>query len=169
MSEMWVSDDGSYSQPPREESMRFMQFDTMIQILIVGLIVERFTEIIVDSKIAEPLRKAISKWAAVDPRYIDPDKPPPKSIVFKEYLSYFVKCGYCMSVWVSAACSTLFSVQMYQSESFYLMLLVNFVCSTLLYHGLANWIHVLFKRTQVGKVDVKDLKVTLEDMRDVSR
>lgn len=149
--------------------MRFMQFDTMIQIVIVGLIVERLTEIIVDSKIAEPLRKAISKWASVDPRFIDPEKPLPKSVVFKEYMSYFVKCGYCMSVWVAAAFSTLFPVLIYQSESAYFAMLVNFICSTLLYHGLANWIHVLFKRTQVGKVDVKDLKVTLEDTRNVSR
>jgi len=149
--------------------MRFMQFDTMIQIVIVGLIVERLTEIIVDSKIAEPFRKAISKWASVDPRFIDPEKPLPKSVVFKEYMSYFVKCGYCMSVWVAAAFSMLFPVLIYQSESAYLAMLVNFICSTLLYHGLANWIHVLFKRTQVGKVDVKDLKVTLEDTRNVSR
>jgi len=60
-------------------------------------------------------------------------------------------------------------VLIYQSESAYLAMSVNFICSTLLYHGLANWIHVLFKRTQVGKVDVKDLKVTLEDTRNVSR
>lgn len=169
MSAMRISDNGSYCQPPREKPMRFLQFDTIVQMLLVGLIVERLTEIIVDSKIAEPFRKAISKWASVDPRTIDPEKPLPKSVLFKEYLSYFVKCGYCMSVWVAAAFSLAFAVPIYQSDNFYWMLIVNFVCSTLLYHGLANWIHVLFKRTQVGKVDVKDLKVTLEDMRDVSR
>ena len=152
--------------------MHFMQFDTIGQLILIGLVVERLTEIIVESKIAEPIRKYISTWATIDPRFIDPEKPLPKSAVFKEYVSYFVKCGYCMSVWVGAALGIIFPFRFFDIESDARMIivftwLVNFMVTTMLYHGVANWLHVAFKRAQVGVVDVKDLKVSVEVNRDV--
>jgi hypothetical protein len=156
--------------------MHGLQFDTVIllQLLIIGFAVERLTEIVVESKIFEPFRKAVGQWATIDPRTIDPDKPLPRSAVIKEYVLYFVKCGYCMSVWVGAVASMAYPVSLYRHQITGTMLssavpfIVNFVTSTLLYHGVANWLHVAFKRLQVGVVDVKDIKVTVEDSRNVS-
>jgi hypothetical protein len=156
--------------------MHGLQFDTvtLLQLLIIGFAVERLTEIVVESKIFEPFRKAIGQWATIDPRTIDPDKPLPKSAVLKEYVSYFVKCGYCMSVWIGAAASLAYPVSLYRHQltdtilSNIVPFAVNFITSTLLYHGIANWLHVAFKRLQVGVVDVKDIKVTVEDSRNAS-
>jgi hypothetical protein len=142
--------------------MHFVQFDTVMMIAMLSLVVESITEIVVDSKIFEPLRAAIFRWSL-----IDPTKPIPRSAYFKEYIAYFIKCGYCFSVWVSAAVSLFFPVALFQFAWFgnFLDLVVQWACSVFVYHRLANWLHVWFKRSQVGIVDVKDLKVTVEDTR----
>lgn len=155
--------------------MYSLQFNTVIllQSVVIGFAVERLTEIIVESKIFEPFRKIIAQWATIDPRTIDPDKPLPKSAIFKEYVSYFVKCGYCMSVWVGAVASLVYPIPLCSQFSDELLsntisFIINSITSTLLYHGTANWLHVAFKRLQVGVVDVKDLKITVEDNRNAS-
>jgi len=156
--------------------MHFLQFDTIVQLVLIGFAVERMTEIIVESKIFEPIRSAIAKWATIDPTKIDPEKPLARGLVFRTYVSYFIKCGYCMSVWVGAAASIFYPFHLFTVDTTYgfetasklITFIVNFVTSVLLYHGAANWIHVLFKRLQVGVVDVKDIKIVVEDTRNVS-
>lgn len=143
--------------------MHGLQVDSIISILLMALVVERVTEIVVDSKIAEPIRSALFKWSL-----IDPTKPIKRSAYFKEYVAYFIKCGYCFSVWVGAAAALVLPISFFDNLQYsgVVAVILKWGLSALTYHGLANWIHVFFKRSQVGIVDVKDLKVTLEDNRD---
>jgi hypothetical protein len=168
MQAMSIASYDSYSVRQGKISMYLMQISTVVIVFALSLVVERITEIVTTSHIFQPLRQFIAKWAFIDPTQIDPDDQLTIGEQLKDYFAYFIKCGYCFSVWVAAATAFVFPVdfvvicQSWVGSDSYFAPFINWAITSLVYHGLSNWIHVWFKRSQVGIVDVKDVKVVLE-------
>ena len=76
--------------------------DKLFYLAILVIVTERATEIIVDSKLFEPIREGIKNRVYTDP-------PKPDSILqrAKIMLDYLVNCGYCVSGWVGGLVSAL--------------------------------------------------------------
>ena len=71
--------------------------ESLVSLLFLVIATERITELLVESKIFEPLRMMVKRWT------YDLDTPPSDSYYqqLKVMLSYLITCGYCVSVWVA--------------------------------------------------------------------
>lgn len=114
---------------------------------------ERATELVVSSKIFEPIRVRIKSWV------YQSDGPPPDTIFqhFKVMLDYLIHCGYCVSVWV-AGFFALFVDQYFESH------VTNWFVSMLFLHGMSNLYHVLYELARRGRISTYDvmLKLTVD-------
>jgi hypothetical protein len=117
--------------------------NTVINVILYGIIVERITEIIVDSKIFEPVRN-----------YLQTNS---KNRVIN-FVSEMVKCGYCTSVWVA------FFVSLFLDLGIFPNPLAAWFFDAVLIHGVANFWHVLYMNT--WKTKVKYHNVTLYKTND---
>lgn len=122
----------------------------MISVIFTWLILivatERATELIVSSKIFEPLRSIIKRWA------YNSDEPPSDTILqeFKVMFDYLVNCGYCVSVWMGALFG-LFATRHFDS------IFVSWFTSALFLHGMANLYHVIYELVKRGRVKTYDI------------
>lgn len=111
---------------------------------------ERAVELIIDSKIFEPLRIKIKRWAY-------PDAPPEDNIWqhLRVMVDYLFNCGYCLSVWVGAIFA-IFTPPVFESG------VVNWLVSTLVLHGGSNIYHVVYELLRRGRVKTYDVSITLK-------
>lgn len=125
--------------------------NTILHLVMLIIATERATELVVSSKFFEPLRVAVKRLA------YPIDNPPPDNAIqqFKIALDYFVNCGYCVSVWVSAFIAYLAM----EHHEFNWLLLMFFL------HGASNLYHVLYELLRRGRVKTYDivLKTTTPD------
>ena len=120
--------------------------ESLIRLLFLVIATERITELLVESKIFEPLRMLVKRWA------YDLDAPPSDSVYqhFKVMLSYLTTCGYCVSVWVAFATALL-------APSLFDYSIVNWFIMSMVIHGLANLYHVLYELMRRGRVRSIDI------------
>lgn len=111
---------------------------------------ERAVELIIDSKIFEPLRMAIKRWAY-------PDTPPVDNMMqhLRVMLDYLLNCGYCLSVWIGAIFA-LFAPPVFESR------MVSWFVSTLVLHGGSNFYHVIYELVRRGRVKTFDISLNIE-------
>lgn len=119
--------------------------------LLYTIAVERSAELIVDSKIFEPLRRMIKSWA------YSVDKPPEDNLYqhFKVMVDYLFHCGYCVSVWVSAFFAY-FNIQNV-SEHW----VINYMVTILALHGSSNLYHVLYELLRRGRIRTHDVNIKI--------
>ena len=136
--------------------------DKLFYLAILVIVTERATEIIVDSKLFEPIREGIKNRVYTDP-------PKPDSILqrAKIMLDYLVNCGYCVSVWVGGLVSALmigYSLPEFIAR-FFLFDFLNWLIYAVFLHGMANLYHILYELMKRGRVHTYDivLKVSQEE------
>lgn len=119
----------------------------ILTLLLLVIATERMTEIIVDSKLFEPLRMAARRWA------YDENKPPEDNLWtnIKIKLDYLINCGYCTSVWVGGGMSIFLPYTITKEWGY------NVVVSALVLHGLSNLYHVVYELLRRGRVNTIDL------------
>jgi hypothetical protein len=125
-----------------------MTYDLLILAFLV-IATERITEIIVESKLFEPVRKAIK-------RYVYPlDEAPVDTYYqhFKVMLDYLSTCGYCVSVWVGYALSIC-------APMFFSISIVNWFIMGAVIHGLSNLYHAWYELVRRGRVHTHDIAIT---------
>ncbi len=112
---------------------------------------ERATELIVASKIFEPIRLFVKRWAYSN------DDPPPDTIYqhFKVMIDYLMTCGYCVSVWVGGFFALF--VGKYHHN-----IVINWLISLLFLHGMANLYHVVYELLRRGRVRSYDIMLKLD-------
>lgn len=119
----------------------------LLVLAVLGLVVERGTELVHSSKFFMPLRNLVAKIA------YPIDSPPLGEFKLSYMLSpwgtrnvamFFnsvLSCGYCASVWVAmpvaAVCPTLGLLATHG--------VVDWVIKVVVLHGLANWMHELYQ------------------------
>ncbi len=117
---------------------------------------ERAVELVIDSKIFEPIRVVIKRWAY-------PDTPPNDNLMqhFRVMLDYLLNCGYCLSVWVGAIFA-LIAPSVFESS------VINWAVSTLVLHGASNYYHVIYELVRRGRVKTHDinLNIVIEDEKE---
>lgn len=113
---------------------------------------ERVTEIIVASKLFDPLRKIVKRWA------YPLDNPPEESMLqeFKIMIDYLMSCGYCVSVWVGF----LFAICL---DRYFDNVVINWAIGGLVLHGLANFYHVLYEICRRGRVYTYDISAHVDN------
>lgn len=116
-------------------------------LICVAFVVERTTEIIVDSKLFAPLRNYLATKAVPDNLV--------KPWFIWTFLYNVISCGYCLSVWV-AAFYTYFSRLDLCDDKY-----SNYLVNAILLHGLSNIFHVLYMKIYRGQV--KYLHLTLKE------
>ena len=118
--------------------------------IILIIATERAVELIIESKIFEPLRVVIKRWAY-------PDIPPEDNWVqhFRVMLDYLLNCGYCLSVWVGAIFAMV-TPSVFESG------IVNWAVSTLVLHGGSNFYHVIYELVRRGRVKTFDINLNIE-------
>ena len=141
-------------------------FLTFIQWLTVCVVAtEAATEIVVDSKLFQPLLAKIKCIA-----YPENAPPPntPKRIFFA-WLTALTSCGYCFSVWVAGffaplmAWYPLFPGWRWGTILWVVRLLFVWLAYTMLIHRLSNWIHVAIEIHKRGRVNTYDHTVRMTE------
>lgn len=112
--------------------------------------VERATELVVESKIFEPLRLYFKKLA------YNEDIPPRDDLKQKilVQIDYLLNCGYCVSVWVSALMAATMSTRF------------PFIVNLLFLHGGSNLYHVLYELLRRGRVRSYDIVLDIRRTKD---
>lgn len=120
------------------------------------VVTERVTELIVSSKIFEPLRNIIKRWAYKS------SEPPPDTLYqhFKVMIDYLVTCGYCVSVWMGAFFA-LFAEKNFENR------VENWFISALFLHGMSNIYHVCFELLKRGRVGTYDIMLKIQKDTDL--
>lgn len=115
---------------------------------------ERATELIVESKIFEPIRLRVKRWVYHN------DAPPPDTFFqhLKVMLDYLLHCGYCVSVWMGG----LFALF---TERYFEPVYLNWFISALFLHGMSNIYHVVYELIRKGRIKTHDvmLKVIADE------
>lgn len=122
--------------------------------IMLVIATERSTELVVTSKIFEPIRFLIKRW-------VYPSESPPPDTVFQRFkvkIDYLLNCGYCVSVWTGGIFA-LFAEQYLESPY------ANWFVSALFLHGMANLYHVCYELLKRGRIKTHDvvLKVVIDD------
>ncbi len=122
--------------------------ESILIIIVLIIATERATELLVESKIFEPIRLMIKRWA------YPLDQMPSESYYqyFKVMLDYLSTCGYCVSVWVGFFFA-LFSPMMFK------IWIINWFVMGLFLHGASNMYHVLYELLRRGRVHSYDILV----------
>jgi hypothetical protein len=128
--------------------------DKFFYLAILAIVTERVTEIIVDSKLFDPIRQGIKKRVYTDP-------PQPDSFLqrAKIMLDYLINCGYCVSVWIGGLISAIM-IGYGRPEfivRFFLFDFLNWIMYAVLLHGMANLYHVLYELMKRGRVHTYDI------------
>lgn len=109
---------------------------------------ERLAELIVSSKIFEPIRLSVKRWAYP----LDTMPNDDYYTNFKISIDYLLTCGYCVSVWTSYAMAFI-------APSIYENMIINWCVSGLFIHGMANLYHVLYELLRRGRIHTYDLLI----------
>lgn len=122
----------------------------LLRWLMLIIATERAVELVIESKIFEPLRILIKRWAY-------PDIPPADNIRqhFRVMVDYLINCGYCLSVWIGAIFAT-FAPPVFESY------VVNWIVSTLVLHGGSNIYHVIYELLRRGRVKTYDVNLNVQ-------
>jgi hypothetical protein len=125
-------------------------------LFLLAIAVEAVTEILTSSEITKPIRSVWRNWT------YSVHRPPTDSIAqyAKIWVDKLITCGYCTSVWVSGFFA-IWSPKFDFGNTFINWLFVAFVL-----HRLSNWVHVLYKLVENGRVRTIDLEVKIQDNRD---
>ncbi len=121
--------------------------EIILLLLILSIAVEALTEIIVESKLFEPIRINIKRMA------YKTDEPP-LDTYFQSLLiqiDYLFSCGYCVSVWVSAI------ISIYASYS-----IADWLIITLFNHRISNVVHVVYELISRGRIQTLDVTIKKE-------
>lgn len=122
----------------------------VLEILIAAIATEAITEILVDSKLFEPIRKYIAIKAF-------PDVPENNSIYL--FLYKLTSCGYCLSVWVSAiVVYSMMYNQMITNNN-----LIKWAILVFVIHRLANIFHVGIQVFTKGRVISLDVEMKMKE------
>lgn len=126
--------------------------ENIIEWFILTVATERSAEIIVSSKLFEPLRMSIKRWT------YPLDQMPSDTIYqnFKVMIDYLMTCGYCVSVWMGFFYA-LFAPQVFS------IWIVNWFITGVFLHGLANFYHVVYELARRGRVNTHDLVIKIKD------
>lgn len=132
-----------------ELSLYFNMIEFAFYLLLGTIATEAATELVVDSEIFQYFRSAVL------PKSVEsgPD------LIYKIRLFIFklINCGYCTSVWVSAAVSY-FTLELYDIDHFNIIHpLIRWLGITLALHRLSNWLHVLYEYLRKGRVLTHDV------------
>ena len=122
----------------------------LIKLLLISLAVERITEILVASKLFAPVRDKL--------RDINLLSTPSYNVWW--FLDGIFHCGYCMSVWVSIPFA------FYNEFAISSNIIINFISSVFVIHGLSNSIHVLYEFIRRGRVKYHDISVNYKRIKD---
>lgn len=120
--------------------------DAILCLLFLVVATERITEIIVASKLFEPVRLCVKRWAY--PLDVMPNDGYYQH--FKVMVDYLMTCGYCVSVWVGYAASIYCPI-------FFEHRLLNWIIMGAVIHGLSNLYHVSFELIKRGRVHTYDI------------
>lgn len=126
--------------------------EIVLLFIILSISTEALTELIVSSKLLEPIRHYIKKMTY-------PQSAPPADDTLqniKVTFDYLINCGYCVSVWVAAITS------LYVSQSIY-----DWIIITLLIHRISNWLHVIYELVKRGRVHTVDMTMHRDQLNDV--
>lgn len=115
---------------------------------------ERATELIVESKIFEPLRLRVK-------RLVYPGDAPPPDTFFqhvKVMFDYLLHCGYCVSVWMGGFFALF-------AERYFEPIFLNWFLSALFLHGMSNLHHVGYELARRGRIKTYDVmfKVAIDE------
>ncbi len=131
-----------------------MFLDNLFVILVFGIIVERITEILVDSTITETLIRGPLK------NYLfNADRPPTAGCLYSlaRFCDQLLSCGYCTSVWVGLGIASIAPI------NFNIAPVLNWLMVGILLHGIANLYHVLYQLIRRGRVDTRDYNITVSE------
>ena len=109
--------------------------EEIISLALLSVAAERITEILVASKLVQPLRDILR----------DKNINSMANYGLWWFLDSVFQCGYCMSVWVSISISWLSPALI--SDNFYL----NYIIMIFVVHGFANFYHVIFEYARRGR------------------
>lgn len=98
---------------------------SFLNIFIVVVVIEALTEIVVKSKILEPLRLKVDVFRSRSK--------------FLHYITTPLFCPHCFSVWASLFVTNIFFI--YSVQNIFLMLIL-----VLFFHRLSNYLHMLVDR-----------------------
>lgn len=112
----------------------------LVKIIACGIVVERITEILVDSKIFEPVREIIFK----------------RQGQIAKFTTEVLKCGYCCSVWVAGLIALLVDLEVAAG-------ITGWLIHTFLLHGVSNFWHVLYMNTWRTKVQYHNITLIREN------
>ena len=122
---------------------------TLCAWLASGFAVERFTEIVVSSKLTDPFRGLVGSLA------YPPGRPPSRARGPLRFAHALLSCGYCFSVWAASGPASQFGGGW-----------LAFVTSVMIVHGAAVLWHGLFRGVddaltllRAGRVHTVDLTV----------
>lgn len=120
--------------------------ESCFTLLMLTIATERITEILVASKLFDPLRNMIKRWA------YPLDEMPTDTYYqnFKVMIDYLVTCGYCVSVWVGYLLAVL-------SPSVFNITVINWLVMGAVIHGLSNLYHCAFEIVRRGRVHTYDV------------
>lgn len=119
----------------------------ILDIILLSVIVERITEIVTTSKIADLIYKNRLKYAIYGQN--KPLESTFRSNVLK-FIEMVTDCGYCTSVWVAFGISLLYPS--YFDNPFF---------DAMVLHGGSNLYHVIYELVRRGRINTHDIRCTL--------
>ncbi len=127
-------------------------YQDILRMLLLVVVVEAITEIMVSSKIMDPLRQRFFRLAFPFPR----DDAEFRQRPVMAFIYGLISCGYCFSVWVGAVAAFM-APAWFTAEP-----VLNWSINALVLHRLSNIFHIVLMLTMKGRVRTYDVALTLK-------